>query len=219
VAVPALTASVVWNRTSGPHPFSVAVTANVSGGTPPFQYLWTFGDGGTASTAGAIHVYDSRGTYQILLRVTDRENRTASAGAAVTVLPVTEHVTVLNASDQTLGAGPSKAWIVPITVPSTELSTWVYGTTNVTGCSLSGNCAAFVEVLNVHDETNLTLGNAVTNPIWCHAVNGSCEGNRTLNLSIDLGNYPGETLYLVVFNTDVLWSQSVSALVWMSSSY
>jgi hypothetical protein len=219
VSTPPLTAIVEINRTSGPHPFFVSVSANVSGGTPPYQYSWTFGDGATASTAGAAHVFTTRGTYQVLLRVTDHDNRTAGAGVAVTVQPVHARTMVLNASRQNLGAGESKAWIDPISIPSTAVSAWIYGTTNVTGCSLGGNCAAFVEILNVHDETNLTLGNAITNPIWCPTVNGSCEANRTTNFEVNLVGLQGETVYLVVFNTDLLWSQTVDAVVWIDSSY
>ncbi|MGC2290034.1 MAG: PKD domain-containing protein [Thermoplasmata archaeon] len=219
VATAPLTANVEISRSSGPHPLSVTVTANVSGGTSPYSYAWTFGDGGTASAAGATHVYTARGTYQILLRVTDHANDTAAAGTTVNVSPVEESPTILNASAQTLGAGESRAWIIPVSVPSTALSAWVYGTTNVTGCSLGGNCAAYVEVLNIHDETNLTLGDAITDPIWCLQVNGSCVANRTTTLAVNLEGLAGETVYLVLFNSDAVWSQTVSALVWMDSWY
>ena len=218
-SIPQLEAGVEIDRTSGPHPLSVTVTANVSGGTPPYRYAWTFGDGSTATAPGATHVYTTHGTYQVLLRVTDLDNRTAGAGVTVTVDTVQEKTTLLNASAQTLGAGESRAWIVPISIPATAVTAWVYGTTNVTGCSLGGNCAAYVEILNVHDETNLTLGDPITNPIWCLELNGSCHSNRTTSLVANLDGLPGETVYLVLFNTDLLWSQSVSALVWMDSAY
>jgi hypothetical protein len=219
ISVPPLEATVGINHDHGPHPLSVTVTANVSGGTPPYRYFWSFGDGTNAMAAGGTHVYTSHGSYEILLRVTDRDNRTTGAGVTVTVNPVQERPTLLNASNQTLGAGETNAWIVPISLPSTAVSAWVNGTTNVTGCSLGGNCAVYVEILNVHDETNLTHGNPVTNPIWCREVNGSCQSNRTTDLSVNLSGLPGQTVYLVVFNDDLVWSQVVSGLVTMDSWY
>jgi PKD repeat protein len=219
VTTPQLEAAVEIDRTSGPHPLSVTVTANVTGGTPPYEYAWTFGDGGTAFVAGATHVYTTRGTYQVLLRVTDRANQTAGAGVTVNVTPVEEQPILLNSSGQTLGAGETNAWIIPVSVPSTAESTWIFGTVNVTGCSLGGNCAVFVEILNVYDETNLTHGGAITNPIWCLETNASCRSDRTTNLSVDLDALPGATVYLVLFNSDVVWTQSVTALVWMDCWY
>ncbi len=209
-----LEATVEINRTFGPHPLTVTVVANVSGGTPPYQYTWTFGDGGAASAAGASHVYRNRGTYQVLLRVTDRDNRTTAAGVIVHVEAVHQRKTFLNATAETLGAGETKAWIVPISIPSTENSTWIYGKTNVTGCSLGGNCDAFVEILNAYDETNLTQGGSITNPIWCFEVNGSCQASRTVDVAVNLDNLAGQTVYFVVFNTDLVWSQTVSAVEW-----
>jgi PKD repeat protein len=219
VATAPLEAAVEINRTSGTHPLSVSVEAEVSGGTPPYSYAWTFGDGGTAAVGGATHEYEVRGTYQVLLRVTDHDNRTAAAGVTVTVAPVQEQLMVLNASGQNLGPGESRAWITPISIPSTSLSAWVYGSTNVTGCSFGGNCAAFVEILNVHDETNLTQGDAITNPIWCWGQNGTCHSNRTAKLNANLEEAAGQTVYLVLFNDDYFWSQSVSAQVWLDCSY
>lgn len=214
-----LVVSIDINRTSGEHPLSISVKANASGGTPPYSFSWTFGDGGNASTAGATHVYEERGIYQVLLRVTDQENRTGVAGATVTVAPIREHILVLNASAQTLGPGESKAWITPIAIPSTSISAWVNGSSNVTGCSLGGNCAVYVEILNAYDETNLTEGAAITNPIWCWGHNGSCQSNRTASVHENLEASAGQTIYLVLFNTDLVWSQSVSAQVWLDCAY
>lgn len=41
------------------------------GGTPPYSWLWTFGDGGTSTQQNPIHVYTAEGTYVVTLNVTD----------------------------------------------------------------------------------------------------------------------------------------------------
>ena len=219
VSTSPLLASIEINRTTGPHPLSVAVVANVSGGTPPYAYNWSFGDGANSTTAGSEHVYATHGMFQVLLRVTDRDSHMAVAGTPVKVDPVREKSAVLNSSAQTLAAGITGAWIIPVAIPSTAVSAWINGTTNVTGCSLGGNCAAFVEILNVHDETNLTHGQGINDPIWCLDENGSCQASRTATLTVDLSRLPGQTVYLVVFNTDLLWSQQMTALASLDSWY
>jgi len=46
---------------------------NVTGGTPPYNYFWDFGDGTTGTGANPIHSYNSSGTYTINLHVQDAD--------------------------------------------------------------------------------------------------------------------------------------------------
>lgn len=214
-----LTAAVEIDRSSGPHPLSVSVTANVTGGVAPYSYEWSFGDGTVASAASTTHLYGTRGAYQILLRVSDRDNHTAGAGASVRVDPDRARTGVANATGQALGPGGTNAWVFPLPIPSTAVSAWVNGTSTVTACSLGGNCAAFVEILSADDEANLTHGKAVTNPIWCLVVTGACGANQTTAVSVNLAAQAGTTDYLVIYNTDIVWSQTVSAMFSMDCWY
>lgn len=216
---PELVASIQIDHARGPHPLQVSVTANVSGGTPPYSYNWTFGDGASASTQGATHTYFEHGTFQVLLRATDHDNRTAAAGVMVTVTPVRERPDLLNASNQALGPGTSNAWVSPVSIPASAVSAWLNGSTNVTACSLGGNCDAYVEILNAYDAMNLTHGKAVTNPIWCAGSNGTCQANRTIGFAVNLDAWAGQTVYLAIFNNDVVWSQTVSARATMDCWY
>ncbi|MGC5224155.1 PKD domain-containing protein [Micromonospora sp. DT81.3] len=49
------------------------------------DYAWSFGDGGTASTATASHTYDEPGTYTATLTVTDSAGRTGVATSSVVI--------------------------------------------------------------------------------------------------------------------------------------
>ncbi len=53
--------------------------STVTGGVPPYEYLWDYGDGNTSSgDPHPTHNYGSAGNYTIILTVTDSEEDTAS---------------------------------------------------------------------------------------------------------------------------------------------
>jgi PKD domain-containing protein len=55
----------------------VTFTSNVSGGTAPLSYAWTFGDGATGTGPSVNHTYESAGSFAVTLLVND------SAGASM----------------------------------------------------------------------------------------------------------------------------------------
>ncbi|MEJ6476415.1 immune inhibitor A domain-containing protein [Pseudoalteromonas piscicida] len=65
-------------------------SADVIGGKAPYELEWNFGDGNTAATMSAEHVYTLSGNYTVTVTVTDAENNTASASTTVSVeVPLT----------------------------------------------------------------------------------------------------------------------------------
>jgi PKD repeat protein len=80
----ALQASAAATPASGSVPLTVAFTGSATGGTPPYTWGWTFGDGGTSTLQSPIYTYAAAGTYTALLTVTDAAQRTATATAAIT---------------------------------------------------------------------------------------------------------------------------------------
>ncbi|MDQ3017221.1 MAG: PKD domain-containing protein, partial [Bacteroidota bacterium] len=58
----------------------VCFTDLTLGGTPPYSYAWTFGDGGTSTMANPCHTYNATtGTFTATLYVTDADGITAGA--------------------------------------------------------------------------------------------------------------------------------------------
>jgi hypothetical protein len=57
----------------------VAFASQVTGGTAPWTYAWTLGDGSTSAAPSFGHVYARAGNYSVALNVTD------GAGAMKTV--------------------------------------------------------------------------------------------------------------------------------------
>lgn len=82
-ASPSLT--VTTSSSSGQAPLSVTFSAPVTGGSPPFTFSWTFGDGGTSTLQNPVHVYQSPGSYTATVTATDSRGRTASATVTITV--------------------------------------------------------------------------------------------------------------------------------------
>lgn len=74
----ALVATASANRTFGTLPLTVAFTGSGSGGTAPYSYLWTFGDGATSSEQNPSHTYATVGSFPVVFTVTDSASRSAA---------------------------------------------------------------------------------------------------------------------------------------------
>jgi len=85
--------------TQGVAPLAVSFTATAYGGTPPYGYVWAFGDGSTATEQNPTHMYVSPGTFTATLTVTDSgapQNSTRSdASVLVTAAPILTACAVL----------------------------------------------------------------------------------------------------------------------------
>lgn len=69
---PPLTASADASPISGNAPLAVSFSVSVQGGTPPYSYFWTLGDGTfVGSVPSGSKTYPNPGTYGLFCRVTD----------------------------------------------------------------------------------------------------------------------------------------------------
>ena len=60
-----------FNYKAGTTCYEMVFTSLVSGGTPPYTYLWDFGDGTTSTEQNPSHVFPSGAVYRVTLTVRD----------------------------------------------------------------------------------------------------------------------------------------------------
>jgi PKD repeat protein len=95
-----LIADIVFHNTSGwgsllvgppvypTAPYQVNVTALVTGGVPPYDFRWNFGDGTpTDASASCNHTYELAGPYILTLTATDTTGNTSISQVPLTVDP------------------------------------------------------------------------------------------------------------------------------------
>src|SRR3989449_4708369 len=91
-----LTTSFTFSPSSPTTGQTVTFTASASGGTSPYAFGWSFGDGGLATGSSTTHVYSSSGSYTVTLTTSDSASHTV----------VVSNNVVVSTSDFKLGANP-----------------------------------------------------------------------------------------------------------------
>jgi len=86
---------------------SVTFAAGLGGGTGPYTYSWSFGNGVTSTIAAPSTVYTNAGTFTVQLWVND-----SGGGAAHQVLPVTVHASGGSPSGSSSGGIPLWVWAI-----------------------------------------------------------------------------------------------------------
>ncbi len=87
--------------TSGVAPLPVTFQSTVSGGTTPYTYAWTFGDGSPGSSlADPSHTYNASGIFPVTLSMTDSSGHTGSYRLSVVVSAVGMTATATATPDQ-----------------------------------------------------------------------------------------------------------------------
>ena len=71
---------------------AINFTGEAFGGTPPYTYAWTFGDGDTSTDQNPTHAYIAAGVYNVTLTVTDSLLATASDETTATITESTAPV-------------------------------------------------------------------------------------------------------------------------------
>lgn len=91
--IPPLVATATATPSSGTVPLNVTLTAGASGGTGPYTFDWSFGDGSPDHAGGTVtHNYTVVGEYLAMVTVTDSTGATAEATVVVNATAATATV-------------------------------------------------------------------------------------------------------------------------------
>ena len=124
VAAPAVTftASVSTIDAGG----AITFTPTPTGGSSPYTYAWTFGDGTTSSATAPTHTYTTAGTYHVNVTLTDAIGLTATHSLSVTVNPKLSAQAVVSSPSVKTGTA---VWFNATALGGTPAYTysWVFG--------------------------------------------------------------------------------------------
>jgi hypothetical protein len=88
LAVTATQTNESWPNGCGNFPALVQFQSTVSGGTPPYTYLWSFGDGSpNSSQPNPDHSYAAMGPWSVTFRATDSVGEQAHSNFSFTIVP------------------------------------------------------------------------------------------------------------------------------------
>ncbi len=82
-----LATSFSFNPSSPAVNTPVTFTASATGGTSPYTFSWSFGDGATGAGSTVTHAYTAAGTYSVIETGADAAAHTATSTLSVTVTP------------------------------------------------------------------------------------------------------------------------------------
>src|SRR5256712_5554747 len=84
---PTLSASFTYSPSSPQIGQAVSFTSSASGGSTPYTYSWSFGDGSTGTGSSPNHTYSSAGTLTVALTVKDNGSpqQTKTSQQSITV--------------------------------------------------------------------------------------------------------------------------------------
>jgi PKD repeat protein len=193
---PSLACTAAANPVNGTAPLGVDFAATAVGGTPPYQFAWQFGDGGTATGQNAYHTYTAGGTFNVILTATDDRSLTATDGhLQIAVAPPTA-LTVTLVANPTTGSTPLTVNFRATAAGGIPQYTyaWIFGDGGTgTGEVVSHTYAtagSFEASVTVTDSVGTTAAKAVNvHTINPPVITGVAKGSNPFRLIVTGSNF------------------------------
>lgn len=111
----------------GDAPLTVTFTNRLTGGTSPYGYAWSFGDGGVGTTKDPSHTYVAPGRYDWSVNTTDALGDAAEANGTIVVNPPLAIAAF--AVSPAIGVAPFTVYanVTPINGTGADAVTWSFG--------------------------------------------------------------------------------------------
>ncbi|MCI4337491.1 MAG: PKD domain-containing protein [Thermoplasmata archaeon] len=206
-----LAASAGENRTRAPVGQLVSFTGLASGGTPPYTYGWSFGDGSAnSSLQNPSHAYTTAGTFDPQLAV--KESLGATNASSLILVVTAEVTSTYTVSFQETGLAPETPWSVTLaSTPSGSSTnsivfsglvngTYAYSVAAVTGFASSPSAGSVLLAgASKMFDINFTAISAVfTASLSASPANFTLGASTTLLTSVAGGAGPFSYVYSVL---------------------
>ena len=175
---------------AGLAPLNVTFEGSASGGTGPYAYSWTFGDGSAGLGATVAHTYSASGSFVATLTVTDADSTTAQASLLVVVLPTIPPFAAEIAANVTAGTSPLSVTFDGSAQggvgPFTYLWAFGDGSATATGSVASHTYTApgaYVASLTVTDSASTPLSTSAEVTIVVGAPSGALFASATATVT------------------------------------
>lgn len=173
---------------------SDAFSASVTGGIGAYSYHWSFGDGGTSTSAGGAHAYARAGQYGANLTVVDGVGHSVTQSLIVTVNPAPTASASATPSPATAG---SEVALVGTFGGGTGPYTfaWSLGDVNTSAASSLGHVYAKAGNYSVSFTVTDALGQTATQTFTL-SVKAAASSSSSSSSSVSLSS--GTGLYLLL---------------------
>lgn len=198
--------NVTATPSSGTVPLAVAFNGTLTGGCPPYEVEWQFGDGAGAHGLNVSHVFESVGVWDVAAEVSDSAGGSYETSTTVTVTGGPGPLSVAVAANPSSGPAPLSVTLwanVSGGNLSTSYSTsWQFGDGGTGSGSIVRHLYAYAGTYSASARVRTSAGAVVTGAVTVAvgASSGGGPANLTLSATPAVVGAPGNVTVVASSN-------------------